>query len=333
MRESLGRRTPWTVTDHGTADCTRSGATRLTTPSSSAAWSSTSMDPRLHALVQGAGPPVVLVHGGHGSSLDFSFRVAPLLARRYTTIAVDRPGAGRSGRPPDASSPRAQARMLRTAVAAMGFEGPILAGHSLGAAVALAWALEDEDVEALVTVAGYFLPGALPSAPGRVARHAAARPPAGGHGRPGGRPPRRPGRPAPRLPPGRARRPVRPARDAHRPAALASAHDAADRRALDAGLREILPSYAGLRCPLVAVAGLQDGVVSPWQSRRLVELVPEGELVLLPATGHLPHLTRPDAVVAAIDRAAALAARGPERRGAGQGETVRSGAPRRAPST
>ena len=287
----------------------------------------------VHALVQGAGPPVVLVHGGHGSSLDFSFRVAPLLARRYATIAVDRPGAGRSGRPPDVASPRAQAHMLRAAVAAMGFERPIVVGHSLGAAVALAWALEDERVRALVTVAGYFLPGDYrpPLAewlgkPLLGPLLAATVVPAAGR----------------LVAPAILRRAFLPdapdkhyARLATRTALKPShlRHDAADRRALDAGLREILPSYAGLRCPLVAVAGLQDGVVSPWQSRRLVELVPEGELVLLPATGHLPHLTRPDAVAAAIDRAAVLAGRRVARgQAAGQGATVRSGAPRQAPS-
>ena len=263
----------------------------------------------MHALVQGEGAAVVTIHGAHGSALDFSLRVAPLLADRYTVVAMDRPGAGRSGRPPGAASPRAQAGILRAAVQSMGFSRPILVGHSLGAPVALAWALDDADaVRAVVTVGGYVLTAGRYRPPlarllGTPAGPLLAATVVPALGR--------------TLGPAVLRRAFLPERIDEEYARLALANaltpahllnDAADRRAVDDGLLAIQRDYGRLEPPLVAVAGLRDAVVSPWQSRRLVELVPHGELVLLPETGHLPQVTKPGAVAAAVERADALAA-------------------------
>ncbi len=48
-----------------------------------------------------------------------------------------------------------------------------------------------------------------------------------------------------------------------------------------------------LRCPLLAVAGeLDEGVIA--ESRELIGLAPDGELVIVPGASHLVSFTRPD---------------------------------------
>jgi len=98
---------------------------------------------RLHVVRRGEGPPVVYVHGAKGSVYDFTLSVGDRIAQKYTAVAIDRPGSGFSGRPPGGdASPQAQAGLLRAAATALGLEKPLLGGHSLAAAVALAWALD-----------------------------------------------------------------------------------------------------------------------------------------------------------------------------------------------
>jgi pimeloyl-ACP methyl ester carboxylesterase len=87
----------------------------------------------------------------------------------------------------------------------------------------------------------------------------------------------------------------------------ALAGDGEDRRAAEEGVSALRRRYAGLRVPLVIVVGRQDRIVPAVVSERLHALVPGSELVSLPEAGHMPQFTAPDAVVAAVDRAAALA--------------------------
>ena len=115
---------------------------------------------RIHCVVAGSGPPLVYVHGAKGSTFDFTLSVGPRLAQKYTAVAMDRPGSGYSGRPvAGGNGPEAQAAVLRAAAAQLGLERPLLVGHSFGAAVALAWALDaPDDVAAVVTLGAYALP-------------------------------------------------------------------------------------------------------------------------------------------------------------------------------
>jgi pimeloyl-ACP methyl ester carboxylesterase len=50
------------------------------------------------------------------------------------------------------------------------------------------------------------------------------------------------------------------------------------------------------------VHGADDAIVSVDESRALVELLPDAELVVLDGTGHVPTMTRPHDVVDAINR-------------------------------
>jgi 3-oxoadipate enol-lactonase len=54
---------------------------------------------RLHYLVEGNGPPIVLV-GGKTSNIESAWwRYIPALARRFKVIAFDNRGAGQSDKP------------------------------------------------------------------------------------------------------------------------------------------------------------------------------------------------------------------------------------------
>jgi len=90
----------------------------------------------------GAGRAILLVHGLGGQSSHFSYALAALLARRYRVVAVDRPGSGWSTRAseagPDLSS---QAAALAALIERLALGQPLVVGHSLGGAVALALAL------------------------------------------------------------------------------------------------------------------------------------------------------------------------------------------------
>lgn len=100
---------------------------------------------RLHVLELGHGPPVLLIHGLGGQIRNFTHSLTARLAGDFRLVLVDRPGAGHSPRRADAAGPRAQAALLARLVAALALERPLLVGHSLGGAVALAMALHHPD--------------------------------------------------------------------------------------------------------------------------------------------------------------------------------------------
>ncbi len=124
---------------------------------------------RVHAVIQGKGPDLVLLHGAFGSLRDFTFALTDRLAKRYRVIAFDRPGHGFTdplgrGFLRTRDSPADQAALLAEAARKLGARRPVVAGHSYGGAVALAWAL-DQDPAALVLFAGVSMPW-----PGRLGK-------------------------------------------------------------------------------------------------------------------------------------------------------------------
>jgi 2-succinyl-6-hydroxy-2,4-cyclohexadiene-1-carboxylate synthase len=90
--------------------------------------------------VRGSGPPLVLLHGFTGCTAAWD-EVAPELARRCTTIALDLPGHGRSPLPADSAGLDAAADGAVETVRALGFERAAWLGYSLGGRVALHIAL------------------------------------------------------------------------------------------------------------------------------------------------------------------------------------------------
>jgi pimeloyl-ACP methyl ester carboxylesterase len=61
-------------------------------------------DVRLHAVVGGDGPPLLLIHGWPGSWYYWRL-VMPALARDFQVIAVDQRGIGLSDKPRRATTP------------------------------------------------------------------------------------------------------------------------------------------------------------------------------------------------------------------------------------
>ncbi|SEE66273.1 alpha/beta fold hydrolase [Jiangella alba] len=105
----------------------------------------------------GAGPPLVLLHGGFSDGREFTGNLAGL-AGDFRVVRPDRRGHGRS---PDVDGPLSQHVMADDTVALLSrLGGPArLAGYSDGAVVALLTALRRPDlVERLVLISGVFDP-------------------------------------------------------------------------------------------------------------------------------------------------------------------------------
>jgi pimeloyl-ACP methyl ester carboxylesterase len=121
-------------------------------------------DEKIHVLEKGAGPPVVLIHGLEGQMGNFTHSLVDRLADDFRVVAFDRPGSGYSTRSPGSpAGVRAQAATLAGAIRALKLARPVIVGHSLGGAVALAIALDEPDCAgALALVAPLTHPLAKP---------------------------------------------------------------------------------------------------------------------------------------------------------------------------
>ncbi len=89
----------------------------------------------------GAGPAVVLIHG-FASSLEAWDAVIPTLAREHRVLALDLKGFGWTDRAPGDYTPAAQARLVLALMDQRGIDKAAVVGHSYGASVALAVALQ-----------------------------------------------------------------------------------------------------------------------------------------------------------------------------------------------
>lgn len=108
---------------------------------------------RVHYVEAGLGPPVVLVHGWNGSTFGFRYTI-PELARRYRVIAPDLIGFGYSERPANGDyTVTAQVELLRGLMDQLGIEQAAVAGHSMGGAIAMSFALRyPERVSRLILI-------------------------------------------------------------------------------------------------------------------------------------------------------------------------------------
>lgn len=263
---------------------------------------------RIHAIVRGQGPDLVMIHGANGNARDFSLDLIDRLAGDFRVIAFDRPGFGFSDNFGGLTSPVAQADLLRAAGAQLGIENPLVMGHSYGGAVAMAWALRVGDNLAGLTLlapATHPWPGELgffyrftDTALGQYLLL-----------------------PAIALLTPRASFDRVVAR-VFRPDPVPEGYidhlgidltlstpqlqlNAQQINSLRAYLEAMAPGYPALSLPIEVVHGSADRIVGlPYHAERLIEDVESARLTRLRGVGHMPHHARPEAVVAAIHRTA-----------------------------
>jgi len=267
---------------------------------------------RLHYLEAGEGPPVVLIHGNVSTSDDFLISgVFERLSRTHRVVAIDRPGFGHSERPRGPSwTPGEQAALLRRAINRLGLDRPVVVGHSYGATVAMAMALDHPGaVGGIVLLAGYYFPtkridvvlAAPPAIPvlGDVLRYTVS-PPFGAASMPllvktMFAPMEVPDEFVERFPTALA---VRPGQ------LLASSQDGVT---MVPGAEAMQHRYGALTIPVAIFTGTEDRVVgAEGQSGRLHEVVRQSTLHRLPGVGHMVHHADPDLVVQEIDRVSTL---------------------------
>lgn len=261
---------------------------------------------RLHYLDRGSGPPVVLLHGNGTRIWDFlSSGIVGDLAGAHRVVAFDRPGFGYSERPSHRRwNPFEQAHLMAHACASIGVDRPVVVGHSWGALVALAWAMQNRtSVSGLVLLSGYYYP--LPLQRPR---------PRGPFGNPvlddafrrAMLPVLGPGWVADGI-----RRVFAPCevptefergysiRDTLRPSQLRAMSEEADM--LKDVTSQMSPFYPQLAVPVHVIAGSDDGIINTEQhSVRLHEELPNSSLKIVWGCGHMVHHAAPSAVAEAV---------------------------------
>ena len=113
---------------------------------------------KLHYLVAGRGPTVILLHGYAETSRMWK----PLMSRlteKFTLIAPDLPGIGDSDVPKDGSDMKTAAIRVHALAKSLGVEKARVVGHDIGLMVAYAYATQfPAETEKLVLMDA-FLPG------------------------------------------------------------------------------------------------------------------------------------------------------------------------------
>jgi pimeloyl-ACP methyl ester carboxylesterase len=113
---------------------------------------------KIHYLIAGHGPAVILVHGYTQTSRMWR-PLIPKLTNKFTVIAPDLPGIGESDIPKDGLDMKSAAIQIHALANSLGITKSRVVGHDIGLMVAYAYAAQfPADVEKLV-VMDAFLPG------------------------------------------------------------------------------------------------------------------------------------------------------------------------------
>jgi pimeloyl-ACP methyl ester carboxylesterase len=230
-------------------------------------------------------PPLLLVHGAASSSLCFAELVS-LLGRQRRAVALDLPGHGRSPAFAAAGVPSTLLERYRDVVAELaeqlGLGRFVLAGHSMGGAVALRFALDlPERLERLVLIAtGARLPVA-PELTTLVRERFAELPAllaASGF--------------SPESEPRAVARWA--ARQVQAPPEVALADFKA------CALHDLRDRLESLRVPTLVLSAADDRLTPPRLQQQLAQRIPGARLTTLTRAGHLLTWERPEALAQAM---------------------------------
>jgi pimeloyl-ACP methyl ester carboxylesterase len=119
---------------------------------------------RMHAVIGGDGPPLLLIHGWPGSWYYWRL-VMPALARDFEVIAVDQRGIGLSDKPEEGYDTRTLANDLVGLMDALGHTQFAVVGVDTGLLIAYAVAADHPDRVVRLAVGEAPLPGISPPAP------------------------------------------------------------------------------------------------------------------------------------------------------------------------
>ena len=119
---------------------------------------------RLHAVIGGEGPPLLLIHGWPETWYAWRM-VMPGLAQHFEVIAVDQRGIGLSDKPSEGYDTRALGNDLVAVMDALGHQRFALYGTDTGMPIAYAVAADNPDRVACLVVSEAPLPGISPSPP------------------------------------------------------------------------------------------------------------------------------------------------------------------------
>ena len=98
---------------------------------------------RIHYVERGEGRPILMIHGLGGTLHHLRRPLMEEFGDGFRLIAMDRPGSGYSTRAAGRDGRLSeQARFVARFIDALGLDRPLLVGHSLGGAIALAVALD-----------------------------------------------------------------------------------------------------------------------------------------------------------------------------------------------
>jgi pimeloyl-ACP methyl ester carboxylesterase len=121
-------------------------------------------DVRLHAVIGGDGPPLLLIHGWPGSWFYWRL-VMPELARDFEVVAVDQRGIGLSDKPEEGYDAGTLANDLLGLMNALGHERFAVVGVDTGMLIGYALAADHPDRVVRLAVGEAFLPGITPPSP------------------------------------------------------------------------------------------------------------------------------------------------------------------------
>ena len=113
---------------------------------------------KIHYLVSGKGPPIILLHG-YAQTSHMWRPLIPELAKTHTVIAPDLRGFGQSTKAPQGYDKVTMAKDIHALAGSLGYGKVKIAGHDIGLMVAYAYAAQYPSEVERIALMDAFLPG------------------------------------------------------------------------------------------------------------------------------------------------------------------------------